>query len=306
MLTRGSLICVVALTVLLGCGPVLGGGAGSDSAGNQQDEPATPGPPLFAALGPGLGGNGAAVIIIDAEGRELQRIPTENEDAPWEEWSLSWYPDTGTFLVSENSSVLKAIDASTGEVREYGDGSVGLGGVARTAGLPDGGALIAHWSELHQTNASEEIVQTWAEEAGGDSWQDALAHQDEGTVLLKNGLEVRRFDDDERVGLFPEFVDSIGQDAGGGIWGADTFGGPIMVLEPEGGPLVLGEPADFGLGRRALAFEPSGEDTVWVLTSDGAAGGSSVSVISRRGAVTEVFETDEWWLDLALVPELEL
>jgi hypothetical protein len=59
-----------------------------------------------------------------------------------------------------------------------------------------------------------------------------------------------------------------------------------------------------------MSFEPlPEEDAVGVLSADGYAEdepNSRVSVITRSGDVTDLFETDEWWLDFAVVSGLLL
>ena len=143
----------------------------------------------------------------------------------------------------------------------------------------------------------------------GETWVDTVAHADEGVVLLENGQDVRVFATGEGLGRFAGFVDSIGQDGGGALWGTDTFGSPVSWFEPGGPPQVLGEPADLGLLRKALAFEPLGEESVWVLSADGyddEGPNSKISVLTRTGDVTDLFETDEWWLDFAVVTGLQL
>ena len=269
-----------------------------------------PGPPMFAALGPGDDGVGAAVIIMDADGDVIRRLPTGNSSSPWEEWSMSWHPDKGVFLVSENSNVLWSVQASTGEVVEYGSAELVLNGLSRNAGLPDGGVLIVQGDRLYQTNADEELVQTWESEDAGVTWSDVVAHESAGMILLASDGGVRVFVTDERLGGFDGFVDSMGQDGGGAIWGASTSGGPVGWFTPGGETMSLGEPSELGLLRKAMSFEPlPEEDAVWVLSADGYAEdepNSRLSVLTRSGDVTDLFETDEWWLDFAVVSGLLL
>ena len=284
---------LVAL-LLVGCDPVLGDGT---PGGGDSLPPFTPGEPAFAVLGPVESGGGAAVIVLDGNGTELARYATGNDVNPWEEWYLAWDP-AGAFYVRENGSRMMHLDIESGEVQEFAVGWDNSEG--RAAVRDDGRVAVVDGGVLSEFSVGGSLLRRFDDPEG---WRDVLVDSD-GTMFGAFGEgSVLRVPDDAEPTLVAEFaggVDGLGLDGGGAFW-STGYPERLQWVLPGERPVEMQAARD-QLRSWVPSIEGAGIESVFALSCEGSPSVvCGVSEVSRSGNVRDLFEEEQFWVDLVVL-----